>query len=193
MISTRNLLDRLGVRRRDRRAQLHRHRARPGGGAGPGAGAEVRGRSGVAEAASQQLGARQCDRRVGRRAGQRLDRPSQRHRRCQRRRSLRESADGRVLSPRAAGPQVQPGRRRRRLLGRPWHRVRLAEVESRHLRGSQGRRMDWRQRRHRRPRPEVHAGRQVHRPVRQAGAKQGQQRHRELQPRGEDLRRSEGE
>ena len=86
-------------------------------------------------------------------------------------------------SPRAAGSQIQPGRRRRRLLGRPGDGYDWPDVESRHLRRSQRLRVDRRQRRHRRPRPEVHAGRQVHRPVRQAGAKQGQQRHRELQPR----------
>ena len=63
-------------------------------------GPDLRGRSAVAEAAAQPLAARLDDRRLGRRAGQRLDHPSRRRRPAQQRaRRGAQSADRRVLPP----------------------------------------------------------------------------------------------
>ena len=126
-------------------------------------------------------------------AGSRLDRASRQPARRQRSRRQPESADRLLLRKGAAGARIRSRRHRRRPLGRAGRGLRLARVESRHHDRSQGQRLDRRQRRHRRAPPEVHQGRQVPDAVRQARPEQGQQRHRELRPAGEDLHRREGQ
>ena len=73
----------------------------------------------------------------------------------------------------AAPPVLEfdAGRQPRRSAGAArWRaRLRVARVEPRHRRRPQGLRVDRRQRRQRRPHPEVHARRQVRGPVRQVG------------------------
>ena len=102
-------------------------------------------------------------RRVGRRAGPRLDHPPRRRRRCT---TTREALE---LNPPigeccARAPPVlefDPGRQPRAALGRPGPGLRVAGVEPRHPRRLQGQRLDRRQRREGRAHPEVHQGRQV--------------------------------
>ena len=111
-------------------------------------------------------------------------------------------AEPRTESERAAEPAdrrraARPRRRSssstggqpRRPWGGPGAGLRLADVEPRHHRRSQGQRLDRRQRRQGRARPEVHARRQVPAADRQAGARtQRQQRPENFWPRREDLR-----
>ena len=72
-----------------------------------------------------------------------------------------QSADRRVLPRRAARAGVRSGGQSGALLGRPGPGLRVAAVEPRHPRRLQGQRLDRRQRREGRARPEVHQGRQV--------------------------------
>ena len=84
--------------------------------------------------------------------------------------------------------------------------LRVARVEPRHRGRPQGLRVDRRQRRQRRPHPEVHARRQVRGAVRQvgraprsevdrreAGLHRQQHGHGQLRPRGQDLHRPQGQ
>ena len=133
------------------------------------AGAAVRSRPDVAQAAAQSLAARQRDRRRRRHAGSRLHHPSRRRRRSIRKEiyAAAESAD--VAN--AASPRRRFSSSIRTAIcvqgvGRPGPGLRVARLEPRHHARLQGQRLDRRQRRQRRPHPEVHAGRQVPQAVR---------------------------
>ena len=169
------------------------------------AGAALRGRSVLAQADAEPLGARQRHRRLGRRAGQRLDRAPQLGDARRDREGAR--AEGRrMLCGRAADPGVRQAGQSRPALGRPGSGLRLAGVEPRHLRRSHRHGVDRRQRPRRLAHHEVHQGREVRGAVRQAERARDrqeragaadlhaqQQRPVELRTGGEDLRRSEGE
>ena len=152
---------------------------------------QLRGRSALAQAAAEPLGARHDDRRLGRRPGQRLDHPP--------RRRPRSNANERALELKVgecctAAPPVlvfdQAGNLVRSW-GGPGQGYEWPESQPRHPRRLQGQRLDRRQRREGRAPAQVHQGRQVPDAGRQARRRQGQQRPRELRPRGQDLGRSE--
>ena len=88
----------------------------------------------------------------------------------------------------APSPRARSGRQRRRVVGRTGPGLRLAGQQSRHHGRPQGQRLARRQRRQGHADPEVHAGRQVPAPDRQARRAQRQQRHREPLAADEDLR-----
>ena len=82
------------------------------------AGAALRGRSALAEAAAEQVDPRPDDRRLGRRAGSRLDHPSRRLARARRGARDDEPADRAVLRARAADARVRCRGQSDRALGR---------------------------------------------------------------------------
>ena len=131
------------------------------------AGAALRGRSVLAQAAAQPLGARQRHRRLGGRPRQRLDRPP-RLRHPGRQREGARAEGRRLLRRRARRARLRQGRQSDPALGWPRAGLRLARLEPRHLRRSHRHRVDRRQRPGRLAHHEVHPGRQVRRPVRQA-------------------------
>ena len=142
-------MDWRGVRRRHRRARRRIAAARSRGRerrGGDGAGAALRSGSPLAEAAAEQLDPRADDRRLGGRAGSRLDHPprrlaragrSPRRRRTRRRRSA--ARPRRRFSSSTSG-QSDPA------LGRTGPGLRLAGLQPRHHRRLQGQRLDRRQR-----------------------------------------------
>ena len=157
--------------------------------------AVLSGRSGLAEDA-EAVDPRSGVRARRRRAGSRLDHSAAVV--AERRREGAQPGRG-VLHRGAAGDGV---RRRRQLspgLGRRGAGVRVAEGRAHHPRRLQGQRLDFvggrtaPARAHRKPDPEVHAGRQVPVPGRPPRQEQGQPRHRELQQRRRHLRLSEDE
>ena len=159
---------------------------------GDGQGADLRGGSVVAEAAAEPLGAGHDDRRGRGRPGPRVGRsirPQTRRRRTSRPRPLKPQRSAPAASG-AAGARVRSGRQPRRHLGRPGPGLRVARVEPRHHRRSQGQRLDRRQRRHRHPRAEVHR-RRASSCCRSAskGTHNGSNDIENLVAAGEDLRR----
>ncbi len=166
-------------------AAVRRDRRRPGG-VGRG-GVPVR--RDLAEAAARQLDARQRGRGRGGRPRPHLDRapPRQPHPAGARRR--RGPAAGRVLPLRPAGHRVRPGRQRGERVGRARRGLRVARLGARHLHRPPRQRLARRQRRRRRPHPEVHPRRRVPAADRPARPGRGQQRLGELRPAGRDRRR----
>ncbi len=104
-----------------------------------------------------------------------------------------QSADCRVLPRGAAGAGVRSGRQSGEIVGRAGAGLRVAAIEPRHPHRLQGQRLDRRQRREGRARPQVHQGRQVPAAGRRARQGRRQPRSRELRARRQDLGRSENQ
>ena len=138
-----------------------------------GAGAVLRGRSALAEAAAEPLGARLVDRRLGGRARSRLDDPSRLGDAGREGEGARDEAVRRVL--RARRRRCSSSMPTGTLVGHwggPGRRLRVADVQSRHHRRPQGQRVDRRQRARRLAGPQVQPRRQV-----PAAGRQGRRPH----------------
>ena len=164
------------------------------------AGADVRGRSLLAEAATESLGARRRGGRLGRRAGPRLDGSSRRQPEHPQGAGNETALQRDVLRDRAARAGVRPEGHAAAALGTRTERS-VDGPGARHPHRPQEQRVAGRRRRRRFPDPEVHDGRQVRDAGRQErrapprrrrppDQRSQQPRHGELRPADEDRRRS---
>src|SRR5688500_5956468 len=137
-------------------------------GSGRRAGAALRGRSDVAPADAKPLAAGQRHWRLGRRPGSRVDRAPRVRHAGQQREGPRVEVGRVLLRGRATRARVRRAGQSGAALGWARSGIRLARVESWHLRRPHRQRLDWRQRPRRFACRQVHQGRQIPGAIRQA-------------------------